>query len=61
MKGAENKFAAVEDLSDKELEELHNDYRTRPEVTLHHITHRQTSGQRATAHCTKSSHRKSAR
>lgn len=32
MKGAENKFAALEDLSDAELEELHNDCRARAEV-----------------------------
>ena len=29
MKGAENKFAAIEDLSDEELEELHNECRAR--------------------------------
>lgn len=37
MKGAENKFAAIEDLTDEELEELHNECRTRAEETLTHI------------------------
>ena len=37
MKGAENKFAAIEDLSDEELEQLHNDCRARAEMTLQHI------------------------
>ena len=37
MKGAENKFAAIEDLSDEELEQLHNDCRARVELTRHHI------------------------
>ena len=42
MKGAENKFAAIEDLSDEELEELHNDCRARAEMTLQHIEGRKT-------------------
>lgn len=37
MKGAENKFAAIEDLSDEELEELHNDCRARADMTRQHI------------------------
>jgi len=37
MKGAENKFAAIEDLSDEELERLHNDCRARAEMTLQHL------------------------
>jgi low affinity Fe/Cu permease len=37
MKGAENKFAAIEDLSDEELEELHNDCRNRAEMTLQQL------------------------
>jgi low affinity Fe/Cu permease len=40
MKGAENKFAAIEDLSDEELEELHNDCRARAEMTRQHIEDR---------------------
>lgn len=40
MKGAENKFAAIEDLSDEELEELHAQCRTRAEETLGHIEQR---------------------
>ena len=42
MKGAKNKFAAIEDLSDEELEELHNDCRARAEMTLQHIEGRKT-------------------
>lgn len=37
MEGAENKFAAIEDLSDEELEQLHNDCRDRAEMARHHI------------------------
>src|SRR5574339_205378 len=37
MKGAENKFAAIEDLSDEELERLHDDCRARAEMTRQHI------------------------
>jgi low affinity Fe/Cu permease len=37
MKGAENKFAAIEDLSDEELEQLHNDCRARAEMARQHI------------------------
>ena len=37
MKGAQNKFAAVEDLSDEELEELHEDCKKRAELTLDHL------------------------
>lgn len=33
MKGAENRYAAIEDLSDEELQELHDDCRTRAEMT----------------------------
>ena len=32
MKGAENKFAAIEDLSDEELQELHDECRARAEL-----------------------------
>jgi low affinity Fe/Cu permease len=37
MKGAENKFAAIEDLSDEELEQLHHDCRARADMTRQHI------------------------
>jgi low affinity Fe/Cu permease len=37
MKGAENKFAAIEDLTDEELEQLHDDCRARAEMTRQHI------------------------
>ena len=40
MKGAENKFAAIEDLTDEELEKLHNDCRARVEMTSRHIESR---------------------
>lgn len=33
MKGAENRYAAIEDLTDEELQELHDDCRTRAEMT----------------------------
>jgi len=37
MKGAENKFAAIEDLNDEELEKLHEECRMRADMTLEHI------------------------
>lgn len=37
MKGAKNSYAAIEDLTDEELEELHNDCRTRAEMTEQHL------------------------
>jgi low affinity Fe/Cu permease len=43
MKGAQNKFASIEDLSDEELQELHDDCRARADMTLGHIEKRQTS------------------
>ena len=46
MKGAENKFAAIEDLSDEELQALHDDCRARAELTLHHIEGRKATGSR---------------
>ena len=42
MKGAENKFAAIEDLTDEELEKLHDDCRARAEMTRQHIEGRKT-------------------
>jgi low affinity Fe/Cu permease len=40
LKGAENKYAAIEDLSDDELKALHEDCRLRAERTLDHIESR---------------------
>jgi low affinity Fe/Cu permease len=40
MKGAEDRFAAVEDLSDEELQELHDQCKRRAEHTLSHIERR---------------------
>ncbi|HYC15867.1 MAG TPA: low affinity iron permease family protein [Pseudolabrys sp.] len=37
MKGAENKFAAIEDLSDEELEKLHEECRMRADMTMERI------------------------
>jgi low affinity Fe/Cu permease len=42
MKGAKNKFAAIEDLSDEELQELHEECRARAETTLRHIEGRKS-------------------
>jgi len=46
MKGAENKFAAIEDLTDEELQALHDDCRARAEMTLNQIEGRKTTGVR---------------
>jgi low affinity Fe/Cu permease len=43
MKGAENKFAAVEDMTDEELEDLHEDCKKRAEITLDHLQKRRKS------------------
>ena len=43
MKGAENKFAAIEDLTDEELEKLHEECRERAQVTLGHLEGRKRS------------------
>ena len=42
MKGAKNSFAAIEDLTDEELEAVHQDCRARAETTGQHIEHRRT-------------------
>ena len=44
LKGAKNKFASIEDLSDEELQELHTDCHARAELAEHHIEHRRRSG-----------------
>ena len=43
VQGAENKLAHVEDLSDEELEALHQQCRTQAETTLHHLNQRKAS------------------
>jgi low affinity Fe/Cu permease len=40
MKGAEDKFASIEDLSDDELEELHAQCRTQAETAMTHLQSR---------------------
>lgn len=51
MHGAKNKFASVEDLSDEELEALHQDCRARAEMTLDSLEKRREKvGKRAAAH-----------
>jgi low affinity Fe/Cu permease len=40
MKGVSNEFAVIEDLTDEELEKLHNKCREQAEHTLHHLTER---------------------
>src|SRR5271169_5511589 len=44
MKGAKNKFAAIEDLSDDELAKLHDECRARAEMTLRHLDSRRGAG-----------------
>ena len=43
MRGAKNSFAAIEDLTDEELQVLHEECRSRAEMTAQHIEHRQTT------------------
>jgi low affinity Fe/Cu permease len=40
LEGAENKFASIEDLTDEELEKLHDDCRARVEVAASHLEKR---------------------
>jgi low affinity Fe/Cu permease len=40
MKGAENKFASIEDLPEKELEQLHEECRARADLMLGHLERR---------------------
>ena len=40
MKGAENRFAAIEDLTDEELQRLHDDCRARAEMTAGQLASR---------------------
>ena len=65
MKGAQNKFASIEDLSDKELHDLHEDFRKRAELTAHHLERRRQGKvkpkPRAAAHHGKTQSRKSRR
>lgn len=62
MKGAENKFASIEDLSDEELAELHDQCRARAEETLDHLERRRGEDRpRAAAHKAKSHKRASSR
>jgi low affinity Fe/Cu permease len=63
VKGAENKFAAIEDLSDEELAKLHDECRARAEMTLDHINNRREASHhkpRAAAQRAKS-HRRTSR
>jgi len=58
MKGAENKFAAIEDLTDEELQRLHDDCRARAELTAEQLANRSSP---AGTDETKESTRKSAK
>jgi low affinity Fe/Cu permease len=63
LKGAENKFASIEDLTDEELKELHEDCRTRADMAMDHIEKRLAGSNhkpRAAAHRTKT-HRRTAK
>jgi low affinity Fe/Cu permease len=57
MKGAENKFAAIEDLTDEELEKLHDDCRARAEMTLQQIEGRKSKRGRKSAKPRAAAHR----
>ena len=47
VKGAENRLATAEDLSEKELEDLHEDFRQRAEEALDHLNRRRAQLQQA--------------
>lgn len=56
MKGAENKFASIEDLSDEELEKLHDECRARAEMTASHIQERKGAHGKAANHRREAAH-----
>ncbi|MCF8475432.1 MAG: low affinity iron permease family protein [Pseudolabrys sp.] len=59
MKGAENKFASLEDLSDDELEALHEECRARADMTLKNLEGRHSKdGRPAAADNAKTQHLK---
>ena len=63
IKEADNEFAAIEDLTDDELQELHEQCRTRAEMTATHLERRRAphaNGHRAAAHRSKAPSRRSA-
>ena len=47
VRGAENRLAAAEDLSEDDLERLHEEYRVRADETLDHLEQRRGRTQRA--------------
>lgn len=54
MEGAKNSYAAIEDLTDEELQELHDDCRTRAEMTEQQLEARRSGSQDgAKAHVTR--------
>jgi low affinity Fe/Cu permease len=66
MKGANDKFATIEDMNDEELEKLHQECTARAEITRRHIESRETggagkNGKRAAAHSAATPSRKSSR
>jgi low affinity Fe/Cu permease len=61
IKGAEDEFAALEDLSEEELKELHERCRARAEMALQHLNTRGDGGKRAVPQRSANSSRKSRR
>ncbi len=61
MKGAEDEFATLEDLSEEELKALHERCRTRAEMALEHLNTRGDSGKRVATPPSANSSRKSRR
>ena len=58
MKGAKNEFAAIEDLSDEELQRVHEESRARAEMLTQHIEHRRA--RRSAGHHNGGNHKKRA-
>lgn len=61
MHGAKNKFAAIEDLSDAELQEIHEECRARAELTLDHLEKRSGKSGKRTAAATAKAPRRTAK
>jgi low affinity Fe/Cu permease len=50
MEGVPNRFATIEDLSDEDLEQLHEECRTRADKALEHLNRRRAGKSKGAAH-----------
>jgi hypothetical protein len=60
MRGAKNKVAIAEDMTEDDLARLHKQYRSHAETTLHHLQRKRADKRKKTVRRKKSSGRKKA-